>query len=46
MNNISFESEVYNIYDPDFTSEEEMDSVIYNQDKVESESSWYCDSDD
>lgn len=25
--NISFESEVYNIYDPSFTSEEELDDI-------------------
>lgn len=27
LENISFESEVYNIYDPCFSSEEEMDSI-------------------
>lgn len=27
LENISFESEVHNIYDPYFTSEEELDSI-------------------
>ena len=32
LNNISFESEVHNIYDPYFTSEEELDSMEEDSD--------------
>ena len=55
LKNISFESEDFNIYDPEFTSEEELDSVIQhdvvnNVDKKKKkyaddveEDSWYND---
>ena len=49
LKNISFESEVFNIYDPSFTSEEEMDSMIENKKAkkiVEDMDSFYDDDED
>lgn len=44
LKNISFESEGFNIYDPEYTSQEEMDSVLdNNKGKSEEEDSWYND---